>query len=444
VYAFSGADGEVLTRIEQPEPDTSAFFGFQDVDRFAPGDLNGDGVPEIYALGWLQDGPNGEQSAGRPWVFDGAKSVAAGEGVLLYEIENPDLAPSKTFGWSMSKTDYNKDGTPDLYIGTSSAADDPMYVFDGRDGSLLKKLSLPSPELQARQPGNLGTGLGWSSRAPGDLNGDCEPDYVAGAPFQDVGGAEDQGKVFFFLSSGPSACPPPPPPPPGPGPGLPGGFSESPCGIPGSAGYLNPAKIRVSRATVDSDDEQLDLLAPITSRARGGDVGVTFSADDRIDIFDTTVTDADTELDEIRLVQDITEGQADLGTGILVIDYLGNASTRREVVRLRAAERPAELDVDEISLVGDRLSAEGSVTGRAEGIVRFNFSYPNTIGVPQVHEARAEITDDGSWELDGDQVPAQLAQCGGYLSIQFTGFFERRIRGEQLAYELGAGQTRRP
>jgi hypothetical protein len=111
------------------------------------------------------------------------------------------------------------------------------------------------------------------------------------------------------------------------------------------------------------------------------------------------------------------------------------------VVCLRAAERPAELDVDEISLIGDRLSAEGSVTGRAEGIVRFNFSYPNTIGVPQVYEARAEIAEDGSWELEGDQV---LAQCGGYLSIQFTGFFERRIRGEQLAYELGAGQTRRP
>jgi hypothetical protein len=41
-------------------------------------------------------------------------------------------------------------------------------------------------------------------------------------------------------------------------------------------------------------------------------------------------------------------------------------------------------------------------------------------------------------------VPAQLARCGGYLSIQFTGFSERRIRGEQLAYELDAGQTRRP
>jgi hypothetical protein len=65
-------------------------------------------------------------------------------------------------------------------------------------------------------------------------------------------------------------------------------------------------------------------------------------------------------------------------------------------------------------------------------------------GSQQVHEARAEIQDDGDWELDDDQVPAQLAQCGGYLSVQFTGYFERRIRGEQLAYELNAGQTRRP
>jgi hypothetical protein len=40
-------------------------------------------------------------------------------------------------------------------------------------------------------------------------------------------------------------------------------------------------------------------------------------------------------------------------------------------------------------------------------------------------------------------VSAQLATCGGYLSIQSTGYFERRIRGGQLAYELNAGQTRR-
>jgi hypothetical protein len=47
-------------------------------------------------------------------------------------------------------------------------------------------------------------------------------------------------------------------------------------------------------------------------------------------------------------------------------------------------------------------------------------------GSPNVHLAQAEIDEDGDWELEDDQVPAQLAQCGGYLSIQFTGYFERR------------------
>jgi hypothetical protein len=156
------------------------------------------------------------------------------------------------------------------------------------------------------------------------------------------------------------------------------------------------------------------------------------------------VTDANTALDEIRILEPITRGQANLGTGIVNLTYLGDADTRPEFVRLRAASQRAELDVEEISLIGDRLSAQGSVTARAEGIVRLRYSYVAPDGSPAVHLARAEIQDDGDWELEGDQVPAELARCGGYLSIQFTGFFERRIRGEQLAYQLNAGQTRQP
>jgi hypothetical protein len=73
------------------------------------------------------------------------------------------------------------------------------------------------------------------------------------------------------------------------------------------------------------------------------------------------------------------------------------------------------------------------------------YSYLDEAGEPKTHLARATIEDDGDWELDqGETVPPKLAQCGGYLSIQFTGFFDRRIRGEVLAYQLNAGQTRRP
>ena len=218
----------------------------------------------------------------------------------------------------------------------------------------------------------------------------------------------------------------------------------NPCGNPGGPGFRNPAKLRVSRAQVLREDRRLDVLAPITSRARGGDVEVTYQGDRRTDTFDAEVTEANTELDEIRIMEPITRGQAELGTGIVNINYLGNAAVRPEFVRLRAASQRAELDVEETSLIGDRLSANGSVTSRAEGIVRLRFNYVDPDGSAEVHNARAAIQDNGDWELEGDQVPAQLARCGGYLSIQFTGFFERRIRGEQVAFELNAGQTRQP
>jgi hypothetical protein len=200
----------------------------------------------------------------------------------------------------------------------------------------------------------------------------------------------------------------------------------------------------VSRARVLREDRRLDVLAPITTRALGGDVEVLYQGDNRRDTFDADVTESNTELAQIRFKEPITRGQAELGTGIVNLNYLGNAATRPAFVRLRAASQRAELDVEEISLIGDRLSAQGSVTSRAEGVVRLRYSYVAPDGSPKVHNAQAEIQDDGDWELDDDQVPAQLAQCGGNLSIQFTGFFERRIRGEQLAFQLNAGQTRRP
>jgi hypothetical protein len=187
------------------------------------------------------------------------------------------------------------------------------------------------------------------------------------------------------------------------------------------------------------------VLAPITARARGGDVRVQYHADRRITNFKAEVTsNSQTELDEIRFRKRITRGQAKLGTGIVTLDYRGDADTRPEVVRLRAASKRAELDVEQISLLGDQLNAKGSVSSRAEGIVRFRYSYLDAEGKPTTHLARAKIQADGSWKLTNNQVPAQLAECGGNLSIQFTGYYPERIRGEQLAYELDADQTRRP
>jgi len=201
--------------------------------------------------------------------------------------------------------------------------------------------------------------------------------------------------------------------------------------------------LRVRRSEVDRDDRVLDVFAPITSRARG-DVDVRFQADRRVDTFDAKVTSGDAKLDRIRFREPITRGQARLGTGIVTLKYKGDKDTRPQEVRLRAASRRAKLDVDRISLVDGRLSARGSVTSKARGIVRLRYSYLDANGNPQIWPARATIQKDGDWELKNKAVPPQLAKCGGYLSVLFTGYFERRIRGEMLAYQLNPGQTRQP
>jgi uncharacterized delta-60 repeat protein len=243
------------------------------------------------------------------------------------------------------------------------------------------------------------------------------------------------GDVALARYGAPGDPPPPPPPPPPP--------SSDPCGVEGAAGYLYPAKLRVSRARVLRSDRRLDVYAPITSRA-DGPVKVTYQGDRRTKTFAAEVTAGDAALDRIRFKEPITAGQARLGTGIVTLNYQGDQDTRPEEVRLRAASQDAELAVEEISLLDGRLSARGSVTSRAKGIVRFSYSYLDAAGQPQIYPARATIQDDGDWKLEDDPVPPQLARCGGYLSILFTGYFERRIRGEMLAYQLDAGQTRRP
>jgi Ca2+-binding RTX toxin-like protein len=232
LYLFSGKTGAVLSRIDDPSPQPGASFGFQDVAPLSPGDVNNDGRADLFANGFSQNGPAGD-AQGRVWVFDGKASVATGNGVVLYEPKDPTPNKGGMFGFSMDRTDYNKDGRPDLYVGSSphdiSAQPCPVlppsdpndcgsdqsggtYVFDGRDGSLLKSLELPAGVRQPGGAGNLGSNLGWSAIAPGDLNRDGEPDYVTGSTFFDRGDNKDEGASFAFLSraaaSGPGSAPP--------------------------------------------------------------------------------------------------------------------------------------------------------------------------------------------------------------------------------------------
>ena len=206
MYVFSGATGALLQRFDDPIPQANATFGFQDAAPLAPGDVNGDGKADVFANGFGQAGPTGE-GEGRAWVFNGAT------GALLYTLPDPTPEKGGQFGWSLAGTDYNGDATPDLYVGQSphhvegSIESGGTYVFDGRDGSVLKALELPPGDVQPGTTGNVGPALGWGLAAPGDLNGDGNPDYLAGAPFVDEGGLQDNGRIYAFMSGTPTTPP---------------------------------------------------------------------------------------------------------------------------------------------------------------------------------------------------------------------------------------------
>lgn len=201
MYTFSGRTGKLLLRIEDPEAHPGATFGFQDAAPLTPGDVDRDGFADLYGNGFLQDGPVGE-GQGKSWIFSGRT------GLVIHALADPTPTIGGQFGWSASRTDHNRDSIPDIYVGQSPhhvpGADQSggSYVFDGRTGALLRAFELPSSDRQPGTEGNLGPALGWSSAAPGDLNGDRQPDYVAGAPFLDVGENQDQGAGYAFRSGG--------------------------------------------------------------------------------------------------------------------------------------------------------------------------------------------------------------------------------------------------
>jgi len=205
-YVFSGKDGSLLLKIDSPEPQPVQIFGFQDAEPRAPGDVNGDGAADVYGNGFLYDDPNGNVDEGKSWVFDGQT------GDVLLELEDPTPEEGGQFGWSLASADYNGDPAPDLFVGQSphhtpgAEGKGGTYVFDGKDSSVLKMLELPEVVKQESTEDNLGPNLGWTVSTPGDLNDDGEPDYVAGAPFLDVGENQDEGMLYFFISGGPRTC----------------------------------------------------------------------------------------------------------------------------------------------------------------------------------------------------------------------------------------------
>lgn len=210
------------------------------------------------------------------------------------------------------------------------------------------------------------------------------------------------------------------------------------CQAPPAACSKLTAKLSLLRATFSRLERTIDILAPITHLA-SGNASIALQAAGRTTSFTAPV---DSARGRIAAVHSVSRAQARLGTGILNIFYPGDADTRSQFVRLRAANNPADLVVTRptISAAG-ALVASGSVTSRAHGVVRVQLQYINRADGQTVTLERQATIHDGTWSLNsplGAAILAQIAgRCGTLHSYTlFTGYLPRRIRGEMRSYQV--------
>ncbi len=335
------------------------------------------------------------------------------------------------------------DGAGSAYIsGTTSSTEQSFPVQNGPDLSYnggendayVAKLNPAGTRLD--YAGYLGgggdeAGIGMavdgtgSAYAVGATQGRGFPVNVG--PDTTFNGPSEDSDAFVAKIAEAAAVTPPPPPAPG-----------LPPVLPNLVGKFT-AKLSIARATINRRQRVLDVLAPITARASGR-VRVELHAAGRRFRFTAPIDSAN---GRVRFRQRIPAAQARLGTGILTISYAGDADTRPQTVRLRAANRPADLRLARPRLVNGRVVAAGTVNPRARGVVRLQLEYERA-GQTRVVRLRAPIRN-GSWALNAQLSATELtgiAQRLGTLHSYtlFTGYFQERIRGEMRSFQvLGDG-----
>lgn len=151
-----------------------------------PGDVDGDGTPDVYVSDWSNaaKGP----MTGRVYVFSGKD----GHPVLTLTGE----AAGEGFGTSPSVAgDVDGDGHADLIVGAwqysgAAISGGRAYLYSGRDGHLVKTFTCKTP----------GDTFGFDAVTMGDIDGDGTADFLITSGWSGVHGFHS-GRVFI-LSSG--------------------------------------------------------------------------------------------------------------------------------------------------------------------------------------------------------------------------------------------------
>ncbi len=205
----------------------------------------------------------------------------------------------------------------------------------------------------------------------------------------------------------------------------------------GSAASGNPciakstAKLSLLRASTRGF--LMDMFATITARA-SGTARVTYHAAGRRTTYNVAIRRGRISA---RLL--LTRAQARLRQGILTVDYPGDADTRAQSVRLRAAPNRANLRQSRPRIVGGRLRAAGTISRRARGVVRLQLEYQRGCDVKLV-KATGRIRN-GRWSINRALTASEQADIAARTgTVQsytlFTGYAARRIRGEMRSIQV--------
>jgi len=163
--------------------DTGAALGGMFVS--VPGDVDGDGVPDVYASDWSNNAKG--QSTGRVYVHSGK------DGHRLFTFTGETAGEG--FGTSPSIAgDVDADGHADFIVGAwqySAAAlgGGRAYLYSGKDGRLMKTFTCRTP----------GDSFGFDAVNLGDTDGDGTIDFLITSGWSGVHGFHS-GRVFVVSS----------------------------------------------------------------------------------------------------------------------------------------------------------------------------------------------------------------------------------------------------
>jgi hypothetical protein len=191
-------------------------------------------------------------------------------------------------------------------------------------------------------------------------------------------------------------------------------------------------KMSLTQASFDPFRRTTSIFAPISTRASGL-VHVELRGAGRITEFDLPI---DSARGWIRGTRGIDTAQARAATAVLTLSYPGDADTRPQTLRLRAAVNPARLWSDRPRITPSGfLEASGTISGRARGSVRIHLEWVNRIdGSLGAVEVLAPVAS-GRWRVSSPLPPDSLDQIARRCSevqstVLFTGYQPLLMRGE--------------